>query len=281
MTQSAVSHAIKALEEDLACRLVDRVGKRIRLTASGEQFLAHAESILREMHAARSAIQGGPGGEAGVLRLGAGTTACQYLLPGVIAEFRSGFPRCSVALEPGDQARQLELLRGGHVDLAFLIEPAAENLDDLILAPLFEDELRLIVSPRHPWARLAGGPGEALATGTLILTGRKGHTLRLVTEYFRQERTEPGTVIALDSIEAAKETAKLELGAAILPPWVVSQELASGALVSVPLGRRRLRRQWSIAYWKGRHLTPVLQAFVGLCETASKGLGSREMAAAG
>ena len=53
LTQSAVSHAIKALEDDLGTRLLDRVGRRVMLTQSGEQFLRHTEKILREMEAAR------------------------------------------------------------------------------------------------------------------------------------------------------------------------------------------------------------------------------------
>ena len=55
LTQSAVSHAIKALEDDVGCRLLDRVGRRVLLTQAGEQFLRHTEKILREMEAARAA----------------------------------------------------------------------------------------------------------------------------------------------------------------------------------------------------------------------------------
>src|SRR5580704_8105252 len=57
LTQSAVSHAIKALEDDLGCRLVDRLGRRVKLTRKGEQFLAHAEGILRQMKSARGEIE--------------------------------------------------------------------------------------------------------------------------------------------------------------------------------------------------------------------------------
>ena len=56
LTQSAVSHAIKALEEDVGCRLLDRVGRRVLLTQAGEQFLRHTEKILREMESARAGL---------------------------------------------------------------------------------------------------------------------------------------------------------------------------------------------------------------------------------
>jgi DNA-binding transcriptional LysR family regulator len=56
LTQSAVSHAIKSLEQDLACRLFDRLGRRARLTAAGERLLGHAERILDEMQRARADV---------------------------------------------------------------------------------------------------------------------------------------------------------------------------------------------------------------------------------
>src|ERR1700754_1487668 len=57
LTQSAVSHAIKALEKEVGCRLVDRTGKRVLLTQAGEQFLRHTEKILQEMEIARSGLE--------------------------------------------------------------------------------------------------------------------------------------------------------------------------------------------------------------------------------
>jgi DNA-binding transcriptional LysR family regulator len=53
LTQSAVSHAIKSLEQDLECRLFDRLGRHVGLTAAGRQLLEHADKILNEMKTAR------------------------------------------------------------------------------------------------------------------------------------------------------------------------------------------------------------------------------------
>src|SRR3954454_10066705 len=79
LTQSAISHAIRALEEEVGCRLLDRFGKKAALNQSGEQLLSHAEKILREMAQARDDLKqlGRWGG--GRLRVGATVTACQYL----------------------------------------------------------------------------------------------------------------------------------------------------------------------------------------------------------
>src|SRR3954454_23738781 len=81
LTQSAVSHAIRALEEDVGCRLLDRIGKKATLTQSGEQLLQHAEKILAEMALARDDLKNLSRWGGGRLRIGATETACQYLLP--------------------------------------------------------------------------------------------------------------------------------------------------------------------------------------------------------
>src|SRR5882762_2824663 len=83
LSQSAVSHSMKALEQDVGCRLLDRMGKKVMLTQAGEHLLQHAEKILQEMSSARASLeQLGKWGH-GRLRIGASTTACHYILPTV------------------------------------------------------------------------------------------------------------------------------------------------------------------------------------------------------
>src|SRR3954464_9535172 len=56
LTQSAISHSIRALEEEVRCRLLDRIGKKVTLTQAGEQLLTHAQKILQEMETAREKL---------------------------------------------------------------------------------------------------------------------------------------------------------------------------------------------------------------------------------
>src|ERR1041385_8301137 len=102
LTQSGVSHSVKALERDVGCRLLDRLGKKVVLTQAGEQLLHHAQKIIQEMLGARASLeQLGKWGK-GRLRLGASDTACQHILPGVLREFKDSFPQCAIGIEPGD-----------------------------------------------------------------------------------------------------------------------------------------------------------------------------------
>src|SRR6185503_20944042 len=111
LSQSAVSHSMKALEQEVGCRLLDRMGKKVLLTQAGETLLHHAEKILQEMNTARGALeQLGKWGR-GRLRVGASTTACQYILPNVLRKFKEEFPHSLITIEPGDTLTGLELLR--------------------------------------------------------------------------------------------------------------------------------------------------------------------------
>jgi DNA-binding transcriptional LysR family regulator len=276
LTQSAVSHAIKSLEDDVGCRLLDRVGRRVLLTQAGEQFLRHTEKILREMEAARTGLETLTKWGHGRLRVGASTTACQHILPTVLREFRQSYPKCVIRIEPGDHNQQLELLRAGHIDLAIIIEPPASTLSEFVFVPLFQDELRFLVSPLHPWAQAGRAPRESLETETLVLYNKTSHTFRLVNEYFRDEKITLSNFIELGSMEAIKELVKIGIGVGVLAPWIARPELESGSLVSLPLGPRKLKRRWGVTHLKGRRLALAEETFVGLCVSVSEVLGLKE-----
>ncbi len=252
LTQSAVSHAMKALEDELGCRLLDRVGKRVLVTQAGEQFLRHSENILREMELARAGLDTLTSWGHGRLRVGASTTACQYILPTVLREFKQSFPRCVIKIAPGDHADQLELLKSNQIDLAIMLEPVGHG--EFSFVPLFEDELKFLVAPLHPWAQSGRVDREGLAQETLILYNKTSYTFRLVNEYFREEKLSLTNHIELGSMEAIKELVKIGLGAGVISPWIAREELKSGSLVCFPLGKRKLKRKWGVVHLRGRRL---------------------------
>jgi DNA-binding transcriptional LysR family regulator len=268
LTQSAISHAIKALEEQAGCRLFERAGRRVTLTQAGEQLLRHVEKILGEMKAARTGLEELSRWGHGRLRLGASTTACQYILPTVLREFKQSFPKCMISIDPGDHAQQMDLLLNNRIDLALMLEPA--GLKELSFVPLFMDEMRFLTAPTHPWAQAGRVQRETMESETLILYNQTSYTFRLVKEYFRAEGMPLSNFLELGSMEAIKELVKIGLGVGVLAPWVARAELDAGALVSLPLGKRKLRRRWGVAYVRGRRLSLGEETFVGLCQTVTE-----------
>jgi DNA-binding transcriptional LysR family regulator len=266
VTQSGVSHAMKALEGDIGCRLFDKLGKKVVLTQAGEQLMQHATKILQEMESAREALARlGKWGH-GRLRLGASTTACQHVLPAVLREFKESFPEHNITIEPGDTPALVASLLRQRIDLALGLE--AENEPQLEFHPLFTDELHFVVGALHPWAQARRVEREEIPRQNYILYRKASITFRLIEEYFRQEEVTLNTVIELGSMEAIKELVKLGLGVSILTPWIAQKEIEEGSMVALPLGRRKLRRRWGILHWRGKRLNLAEETFVGLCEAA-------------
>ncbi len=266
VTQSGVSHAMKALERDVACRLFAKVGKKFALTQAGEQLLQHAERILQEMTSAREALgQLGKWGR-GRLRLGASTTACQHILPAVLREFKESFPEHNITIEPGDTPALVTLLLQQRVDLGLGLE--MERDPQLDFHPLFTDELQFIVGAQHPWAGAGRVDRAEIPRQNYILYNKTSITFQLIELYFRREEMTLNTVIELGSMETIKELVKLGLGVSIVSPWIARKEIEEGSMMSLPLGRRRLRRCWGILHCRGKRLNLAEETFVGLCEAA-------------
>lgn len=267
ITQSGISHSIKALERDIGCRLLDRLGKKVVLTQAGEQLLHHATRILLEMeHARESLAHLGKWGR-GRLRIGASTTACQHLIPPVLREFKESFPEHAIAIEPGDTSALVSALLRHRIDLAIAVEPDKEP--QLEFLPLFTDELHFIVGALHPWAKTGHVDRTDMPRQNYILYNKNSITFRIVEEYFRREDMVLNTVIELGSMEAIKELVKLGLGVSILAPWIARREIEEGSLVALSLGRRKLERRWGILHWRGKRLNLAEETFIGLCESAA------------
>jgi len=266
LTQSGVSHSMKALERDVGCRLFDKLGKKVVLTQAGEQLLQHATKILQEMENAREALAHLGRWGRGRLRLGASTTACQHILPTVLREFKESFPEHNINIEPGDSPGLVASLLRQRLDLALALE--VENEPQLEFHRLFTDELHFIVGALHPWARAQQVERGEIPRQNYILYNKASITFRLIEDYFRQEDVVLNTVIELGSMEAIKELVKLGLGISIASPWIARKEIEEGSIVALPLGRRRLRRRWGILHWRGKRLNLAEETFVGLCEAA-------------
>ena len=267
LTQSAISHSLRALESDVGCRLLDRVGKRAHLTQAGEQLLEHATRILQEMESARQNLKHlGKWGK-GRLRLGASTTACQYLIPSVLREFKESFPEYTITIESGDAPDVVSSLLQQRIDLALTVEGSRQP--QLEFHPLFTDSLEFLLSPLHPWAKAGRVDRDEIPRQSYILYSKHSVTFRLIEEYFRHEEMVLNTVIELGSMEATKEFVKLGIGLSILAPWIARKELEEGSLAALPLGRRKLTRCWGIFHHSGKRLSLAEETFIGLCEAAS------------
>jgi len=270
LTPSAISHALKALETQLGCRLFDRTGKRMLLNQAGEQLLAQVEAPLSALDAAEDSVKRLAKWGQTRLRVGAAASACEYLLPPVIRELKKSFSIVTFQVESADMPEAVEMLRQNRIDLALGVTPPAAT--SLEMRPVFADELLFVFAPSHPWANGGAIARDDLKRQPLILYQRSSLTARMVEDYFRQLDIVPSTVMEMGSIAAIKELVRLKLGVSVLAPWAVGAELARGTLKMRPLGTRPLKRHWVIAWPARRRLSLVEETFCRLCRNVASGL---------
>lgn len=282
ISQSAVSHSMKALENDIGCRLFDRLGKSVQLTPAGEHLLHHAEKILDEMAVARESIAQRSHWGQSRLRVGASLTICQYVLPRVLPQLKKDFPQTLINVEAGDTRHAFELFEQDRIDLAVVVEPAIKHEADF--EPLAMDELAFVVAPDHPWAQASSVPRNEIGAQHFVLYSRKSETFQLVEDYFRRDGISLNTVVELASMEAIKEFVKLGLGISILAPWIAREEIRTKQLVALPLGRRKLKRTWGVLNARARTRNLVEENFVRLtranCENLFRDDTGAEISAA-
>lgn len=267
LTQSAISHAIKVLETDLACQLFHRQGKSVHLTHHGRELLPHAETIMQAMGQARASLGALDKTPRGRLTIGCTPAASQFILPTVFREFKESFPQYEIRVLPGETPQTIERLLNNEVDLSVTLRPL--DVSRLECHAIFEDELEFLVSPLHPWANKAPKIRDAV-TETFIVSSRSSLNFVMIQEFFLKQGVRLNHFIELGSSEAIKELAKLGLGIAIAARWIARNEIDAGQLVPVPLPKAKLRRRWVTSSLKGRALNLAERTFVGLCEEVGR-----------
>lgn len=273
LTQSAVSHQVASLERALDTQLFERRGRAVELTGPGRVLLDRARRVFAALDDARDAVREAAQPGLGRLRIGASPTACQYLVPESLREFRECFPAYLLSITPGDSPAVGERILDGSIDLGIMIRPDGRDRGGRIqFHDLFEDELGFLLSPLHPWAREGRVDRKTLVDQRMVLYSRGSATYRAVERYFVKMKTPLRDPIELGSMEAIKELVKLGLGISLMAQWVARPELEQGSLVWLPLAGARIHRRWAVGVSSGRTLSLPEQTFIGLCRSAALNL---------
>jgi DNA-binding transcriptional LysR family regulator len=263
LTQSALSHQIKTLEELLGVEVFARIGKRTMLTQAGEILLKHATVVLRELAEARQSLLELRDPGRGRLRISAAGHSCYLLLPRILREFKAAYPRVELSVAADYTGEAVHHLLEGLLDIAILVAPPPVR--GLAFEPLAEDELLVIAPAEHPWAKRRRVRWGELATQVLITYNKASHTYQLLLDRLAKEEAGTPKTMEVREAEAITEMVKVGLGIAVLPSWVVRADLQARRLVALSLGRTGLKRSWAIAYVQGRQLPPYSQAFIRIC----------------
>jgi LysR family transcriptional regulator, low CO2-responsive transcriptional regulator len=262
LTQSAVSHHIAKMEREFGVPLLIRHARQVSLTPAGHTLLDHAKQLVRSFADLGAVLKTTTTPDQGRLRIGASATACQYLLPDALREFRECFPRYTLSITPGDSTVICQSIIDGHIDLGIMILPDVRP--KLQCYDLFNDELGLVMNPLHPLAKVPKIRPADLAGQQLVLYTRTSATWRMIERQWQRMRIPIVDPIELGSIEAIKELVKLGLGISALASWVIGPQLADQSLVWRTLPGAKLRRKWVIATPPQHVLSVAEKTFVEL-----------------
>lgn len=264
LTHSAISHSMKALENDIGCRLLTRVGKKCELTEAGEALLSHATRILDEMEQARGSIQELNRWGARRLRLGAEPGLCTRFLPGVLIELTEAMPRAAICLSRVSSAQAAEVLERNLVDLVLGQEPLRAS--GIEFTPLFVDRYHVCVRPVHPWAAQGRVAKDDLPKERCVMASRANPARVLTENYFAEEGLALNPAIEVDDLHDALPLTASGLGISVLPAWLSHADAGAGSLVRLSTGRAALRQRWGVLSWARRPWTPAQAALLKLCQ---------------
>jgi DNA-binding transcriptional LysR family regulator len=264
LAQSAASHAIASLEARHNAKLFDRIGRRIELTA-GSVFLAEARAILAQVDRAELALREFGNLERGTLTVQASQTIASYWLPRHLVAFRRAHPRLDIRLTIGNTAQAAEAVETGAAELGF-VEGAIEK-EKLLSTRVALDQMVLIVSPEHPWAR-GKTPGKTPSAAALLesewVLREPGSGTRSVFEQALKRFGIPPerlrVVMELPSNEAVRAAVEAGLGATALSASVVAASIENGLLCHVPF--KLPQREFHVLQHSQRYRSRVADALL-------------------
>ncbi len=262
LTQPSVTARIQSLERDLGEALFERNGRGVRLTEMGGTFLPYARRALKALQEGRDALEGMRNLDIGTLKLGSALTVSTYVLPKILKQYCSTYPGVEVSVHTGRSEQVLQMVLSDDVHCA--LERTVQH-PEIVTIPLYEDDLVLVASPDHRFARAGTASIEDVGREPLILFDRGSSYNQLIQGVFRQHGIVPRTLMELDTIEATKKMVEEGLGIALLPKVSTEREIEQARLRLIGVtGATMPRRQISLIFRKNRKHTRAVHAFLTL-----------------
>lgn len=241
ITQSALSHQIKGIEDQAGVELFVRRSKPLKLSVAGMKMLAAAEKILPQVAALEAEFSGLIAGSAGRLHIAIECHACfEWLFP-VLEQFRKAWPEVDVDIRPGLAFDALPAMRKEEVDLVVSSDP--EQLPETDFTPLFDYEPVFVASALHPLAQKEVIEAGDFRGETLITYPVDRARLDIFSQLLTPAKIEPAAIRHVELTAVILLLVASNRGVAVLPDWVVSQVRYNSDYVTRPLTKAGITRR--------------------------------------
>ncbi|MBI2866989.1 MAG: LysR family transcriptional regulator [Chloroflexi bacterium] len=259
VSQPAVSRQVKELEDMIGSPLLDRTGRRLALTEAGLALLGHARKVKETIEEMEAEMEAVAGGVAGLLKLGA-STVWEYVLPGLMGDFKRQHPSVTLGLTIGNTNQIVEMMVQKQVHLGFVGDKP--NVKVLETIPLLDDEIVIIAPPSHKLAGRKRVPPIQLNRLPFVQRESDSATAQLSEAYLARLGVKAETVMDLGSHEAIKRAVQAGFGLGMISKFAVEQEIAAGTLVQVHLDAPPCKRPLFVLRNRSRYYSPAQQAFI-------------------
>jgi len=250
LSQPYLSKQIKALEEKLDVSLFYRNSKTISLTENGQIFLQYAERILALCEESCRALIDLKNGERGNLSVGASQTIGTYLMPRLLALFAQNYPQINLKVQVNSTRLIAKQIVNRQIDLAVVGGEVPQELrQHLKIEHFVEDELNLIVSNSHPFAKRKKIKKKDLYHLNFITLHSNSTIRKFVDNILKQNNIETNQLtilMQLNSIEAIKTAVSLGLGAAFVSSSAIEKELYLNTIQILEIENIKITRTLSI-----------------------------------
>jgi DNA-binding transcriptional LysR family regulator len=256
--QSSVTAQIHGLEEELGVPLFDRMGRQVELTAAGHQLLGYAAKLMEVAEEAKLAVHS-KGEPAGPLTVSASESLLTYRMPELLRTFQCRYPKVSLSFHASEVCASWVAMDAG-VDVALTIDEPVKSAS-LIVKRLRAEPMVSAVSADHPLAKKKKIEAGDLVEQQILLTERSCSYRGLFERTLGMEGVRITKSLEFSSVEAIKQCALARMGVAVLPEFVLHEELERGSLVALAWPQKRLQVHTQMIRHKDKWVSPVVEAF--------------------
>ncbi len=261
LSQPAVTKIIQNLEHEIGLALIERQGRRIALTHAGRilhNYTRRLAALEREMDDALATLRDVESGE---ITLAANTTAGVYLLPPIVARFRSHYPNINLHISILNSHEIVEDTLNWQLDFGLVEGDPASLPTELAVEAFAYDHLILVVAPDHPWSNLSSITPEMLNGEALVLREQGSGIREVIEQALLAYDIHIRPLFILTDNEAIKHMVINGVGATIVSALTVRRELEMGELIHLPVIGLDMRPQLSLIKRADRQLSRAAQVF--------------------
>ena len=265
LTQSALSHQIKGLEDQVGIDLFVRRTKPLKLSVAGMRMLKLADRVLPEVQVAEEEFRGLLSGKTGRLHIAIECHACfEWLFP-VLEAFRKAWPGVDVDIRPGLAFDALPALAREEVDLVVSSDP--EKHPDLEFSPLFDYDPVFVASSQHALAQKEWIEAQDFLDEVLITYPVDRPRLDVFSQLLMPAKVEPRSVRQIELTAVILLLVASNRGVAVLPDWVVREVRYNSDYVTRPLTEHGITRRLFAATRRDDTTKPFMAHLLKLART--------------